>query len=347
MAAERAVVVGAGSIAQAWFPVLKDEGVDVVAVVDLNLEAAKNRIEEFELGAVASSQLTETLKQTRFDFVIDLTVPEARHSVVSTALKAGHHVLSEKPMAGTLAEARELLRLSEETNRLFMISQNRRWQVRPETVRRMLISDDIGFLTTINCDFYVAAHFGGFRDQMASPLILDMAIHHFDLVRFMTGKDPVAVYAKEFNPKGSWYAGNVSASCIFDMTEDVVFNYRGSWCAEGCHTSWNGNWRFVGNKGTLLYENDQPPRGQVVAGNEGFMRPLKDLEVPEVTIPQQNQQGTVREMLEFLRTGRRPQAEASDNIKSLAMVFAAIESAARGERVLVNDIMNGYVKERG
>lgn len=57
-----------------------------------------------------------------------------------------------------------------------------------------------------------SAHFGGFRDKMPSPLILDMAIHHFDLARYMSGADPVAVYAKEFNPAGSWYKGDVSAT---------------------------------------------------------------------------------------------------------------------------------------
>lgn len=335
MTHERAVVVGAGSISGAWFPGLKAEGVNVAAVVDINLTAAQRRIEEYELEAAASTDLLRTLEETRPDFVLDLTVPEARHLVVSTALQAGYHVLSEKPMAATMSQASDLLQLAQKTGKLFMVSQSRRWDANHALLKDLVRRDAVGALSTINCDFYTAAHFGGFRDLMASPLILDMAIHHFDLARFITDADPVAVYAKEFNPKISWYAGNASASCIFEMTDGVIFTYRGSWCSEGCHTSWNGNWRLIGEKGTLLYEQDNKPRGQVVAGTEGFLRPLEDLDVPEPVMEFTGMRGALREMLSFLRSGSMPQTECNDNIKSLSMVFAAIESASRGERVRI------------
>jgi len=160
-----------------------------------------------------------------------------------------------------------------------------------------------------------------------------MAIHHFDLARYLSGADPVAVYAKEFNPKGSWYKGDAAASCIFEMTDGVVFTYRGSWCAEGCQTSWNGDWRLIGERGTLLYERDADPCGEVVAGKEGFSRPLKPLRVAKSRMRHTAMRGALREMLAFLRTGKAPQTECHDNIKSLAMVFAAIESNKRGRRV--------------
>ena len=60
-------------------------------------------------------------------------------------------------------------------------------------------------------DFFIGAHFGGFRDEMAHVLLLDMAIHTFDQARKILGADPVSVYCHEFNPAGSWYAGASSA----------------------------------------------------------------------------------------------------------------------------------------
>lgn len=332
---ERAVVVGAGGISAAWFPPLAQEKVHVLAVVDLNIEAARRRIKEFDLDADASTDLKATLNRARPDFVVDLTVPEAHCSVTCTALKAGCHVIGEKPMASSMAEARRMVRTAEQTGRMYMVSQSRRWDGHSEVVSRMVRGGTIGTLTTVNCDFYIGAHFGGFRDQMPSPLILDMAIHQFDLARFMSDTDPVAVYAREFNPKGSWYAGDVAASCIFEMTDGVVFTYRGSWCAEGCQTSWNGDWRFIGHKGTLLCEGDQELRGQVVAGKRGFMRPLKDLKVLKPRLKYGGMHGALREMLTFLRTGNSPQTECHDNIRSLAMVFAAMESSRKGRRVPV------------
>jgi len=336
MARATAVVVGAGSISGAWFGPLAAENVVIKGVVDLSRDAAERRIDEFGLDCPASTDLARTLRRTRPDFVVDLTMPEAHCSVTCTALRAGCHVVSEKPMAASMAEARRMVRTAERTGRLYMVSQSRRWNALHDRVRRAVRSRRLGELTTANCDFYIGAHFGGFRDKMPSPLILDMAIHHFDLARFITGCDPVAVYAQEFNPKGSWYLGDVAASCIFEMSDGVVFTYRGSWCAEGCHTSWNGDWRLIGTRGTLLYDRDQEPHGQVVApGRSGLSRSLKPVKVPLSPLRYPGMHGALREMLAFLRTGKTPQTECHDNIRSLAMVFAAMESSRKGRRVPV------------
>lgn len=335
MTRPRVVVVGAGGIAGAWFPALKAEDVEVVAVVDLQLAAAQQRIAEFDFDARASTSLAEVLADDPPDFVLDLTIPEARSEVVTAALNAGCHVLSEKPMAASMAEARVLLELAERRNRLFMVSQNRRWDAKHVQIQHALHDNRVDTVGTVNCAFYLGAHFGGFRDTMENPLLLDMAIHHFDLARFFTGQDPLAVYAKAFNPEGSWYAGQAAASCIFELTGGVVFSYQGSWCAEGYPTSWNGDWRFVGERGTILYERDAAPQAQVVAGRKGFQRPLKDVELPAAHLSELQQHGALREMLNFLQGGPRPATEAKDNLKSLAMVFGAALSARIGERVVL------------
>lgn len=335
MANEKAVVVGAGGIAGAWFPPLAKENVKVTAVVDLRLEQAQKRVEEYKLDALATTDVAEAIRKTQPDFVVDLTIPEAHCNVTCKALALGCHVVGEKPMAASMAAARKMVKAAEKAGKLYMVSQSRRWDNKHDQARLTLAGGAVGNLTTINCDFYIGAHFGGFRDEMPSPLILDMSIHHFDLARFLTGVDPVAVYAKEFNPKGSWYKGDVAASCIFEMSNGVIFTYRGSWCAEGCHTSWNGDWRIIGDQGTLLLEKDQVPRGQAVAGEGGFHRPMKDLGVVTSPLEFGGMHGALREMLDFLRTGRQPQTECHDNIKSLAMVFGAIESAKKGRRVAI------------
>jgi predicted dehydrogenase len=319
----------------AWFSVLKQEGVEVAGVIDINLDAARKKVAEHELQAIASTDLKKTLKATKPDFVVDVTVPDAHCVVTCTALRAGCHVVGEKPMANSMAEARRMVKVAEETGLMYMVGQSRRWDAKHDTVRLTVASGELGSVTTANCDFYIGAHFGGFRDEMPSPLILDMAIHHFDLVRFMTGLDPVAVYAKEFNPKGSWYKGDAAASCIFEMTDGAIFTYRGSWCAEGCHTSWNGDWRIIGDRGTLIYDHDNDPYGQVVAGSEGFGRPLADARIAKSTLEHGAQHGALREMLDFLRTGKKSQTECHDNIKSLAMVFGAMGSSRKGRRVTI------------
>jgi predicted dehydrogenase len=336
MAKEKAVVVGAGGISNAWFPPLLAEKVNIVGVVDKFVETAQKQIAKYDLKCEATSDLASTLEATQPDFVVDLTIPDAHYEVTTTALKLGFPVIGEKPMAASLKQAQKMVKASEESGKLFMTSQSRRWDGNHEVTHRLIKNGTLGEITTINCDFFMGCHFGGFRDEMESPLILDMAIHHFDLARFFTGLDPVSVYAHEFNPKGSWYQGDVAATCIFEMSNGVVFTYRGSWAAEGHHTSWNGDWRFIGEKGTLLMEKDRPANGQVVAKNNGaFNLPLKDVKVPQPTSKPYGMHGALREMLQYLRKGTVPQTECHDNIKSLAMVFAAIESARKGRKIPV------------
>ena len=335
MAKERAVVVGAGGISEAWFPPLLAEKVEVVGVVDLNLDAARERIEKYGVECEVSTDLKSLLQKQQPDFVVDLTIPDAHCAVTCAALEAGCHVVGEKPMAATLTQARKMMRASEKSGKLFMTSQSRRYDPNLDTAQTVIRGGKIGEVSVVNCDFYIGAHFGGFRDEMDSPLILDMAIHHFDLARYFTGLDAVSVYAHEFNPRGSWYRGDVATSCIFEMSGGAIFTYRGSWCAEGFPTSWNGDWRFSGEKGTLLNEKDQGSRGEIVVGKSGFTRETKELRIPQSKIKFGGMHGALREMLAFLRTGKTPQTECHDNFKSLAMVFAAIESSRKGRKVAV------------
>ncbi|MFP4355809.1 MAG: Gfo/Idh/MocA family protein [Phycisphaerae bacterium] len=338
MSSTSAVVVGAGGISRAWFGPLKEECVDVRAVVDLNVENAKGRIAEFELDAEASDDLQATLEKHQPDFVVDLTVPEAHCQVTCTALEAGCHVIGEKPMAASMAQARQMVRIAEKTGKLYMVSQSRRWNQTHKRIAKAVAGGALGDLTVANCEFYIGAHFGGFRAEMESPLILDMAIHHFDLARMFTAADPVSVYAHEFNPKGSWYDGDVAATCIFEMSDGLVFTYVGSWCAEGCNTSWEGDWRLIGTDGSLRYAGGAEPVAEKPVGSDGLIWKTEPIEIPAADLPRPTMHGALLEMLAYLETGKVPQTECHDNIQSLAMVFAAMESSRAGRKVAIEAI---------
>lgn len=333
------IVVGAGGISGAWFPGLKAEGVQVAAVVDLRREAAEGRIKEFDLaGAVAETDVDRALKDHKADFLVDLSPPEVHATVACKAMEARLHVIGEKPMAASMAEARRMIATSEKTGKLHMVSQSRRWDRFHVAMRQAVAGGQAGEVTGLHCDFFIGAHFGGFRDQMDSPLILDMAIHHFDLARFFAGGDAVSVYAEEFNPAGSWYRGDAAAHCLFEMAGGVKFTYRGSWCAEGCHTGWNGDWRIIGQKGSLVYWGDGNIKGDRITADEGFHRPTAPMDIPVNDLPASGMHGALREMLTYLRTGQLPQTECHANINSLAMVCAAIKSSSEKRRVAISEM---------
>jgi predicted dehydrogenase len=163
-----------------------------------------------------------------------------------------------------------------------------------------------------------------------------MAIHSFDQARLIMGADARAVYCAEFNPQGSWYDHEAAAMAIYEMTGGAVFNYRGSWCAEGLNTSWECHWRIVGEQGTVLWDGGDELRCEVVTGETGFFRKRKEIRVPMLAARQAKtggHTGVIREFVRCVQQGGVPETTGADNIKSLAMVFGAIASAERRQRV--------------
>ncbi len=335
-ALRKALLVGAGGMGQAWGKNLKEHPeVEIAGWVDLRPGAAAGAAQTLELSpSYTGDDLGKALAEVRPDFVVDVTIPEAHHGITLQALASGVPVLGEKPMASNMTEAREMVAASERAGKLYMVSQNRRYDARLSAFRQLVV-DQTGPLGILNSDFYLGAHFGGFRDGMASVLLLDMAIHTLDAARYVSGADPVSVYCEEFNPPWSWYQGASSATALFEMTGGLRYTYRGSWSSEGKDTSWEGDWRAVGPRGTALWDGHNAPSVGVVTGTEGFSRDTETIEGPVRHDAPGGIAGSLRDFLNALETGETPMGECHDNIKSLAMVFAAIESSATGQRVPV------------
>lgn len=340
----RAVLAGCGAMSNGWLeaiastPALRD-GIDVVGLVDVDQAAAERCAAKQHLRGVAiGTDLAAVLAETRADLLLDVVPPAVRRSVVETGLAHGCHVLSEKPMAVSLEDAHALVKAADAAHRRHAIVQNRRFNDGVRRIRAVLESGALGRLNAIHGDFFVGAHFGGFRDQMQHVLLLDMAIHTFDAARFMAGTEPLAVYCHESNPASSWYAHGSSANAIFEFSDLVTFTYRGSWSAEGANTSWDASWRIVGSNGTLLWDGEDGLRAHVVDGADGFFRPLREIEVPPVADAGQTlgHASVLGDFLDAITTGREPETSGRDNLKSLGMVFAAIESAATRQRVLIS-----------
>jgi predicted dehydrogenase len=324
-----AVLTGCGSIAGSWLNALqKFDDIVITGLVDLNLESANKRKEEFKLTtAVTGTSLEDILRRVNPDMVFDCTIPDAHCQVVTATLQHGCHVLGEKPMASDMDSARKMVEAANKAGKTYAVIQNRRYLDRIVNFRDLLRGGELGALTTLNADFYLAPRFGGFREQMDHVLLLDMAIHSFDQARFISGADPVTVYCHEFNPAGSWYRHGAAAMAVFTMSDGSVFNYRGSWCAPGLPTSWQCDWRACCSNGTARWDGEEDLQAEKVSGSEGFFHPVIPVTVPDGKLQHTNHSGVIREFLDCLKSGSKPQTVCNDNFKSLAMVHAAIASA--------------------
>ncbi|WP_306833858.1 Gfo/Idh/MocA family protein [Neorhizobium huautlense] len=335
------VLCGCGAMAKGWLravqstPDLRD-ALRIVGLVDLNEDVAQALAAEFGLAdVVIGTDLQTVLEATKAEIVFDVVIPAARHVVVTTALAHGCHVLSEKPMANSMEEAADLLKAAAKAGKIHSVVQNRRFISGVRRMHRLVESGAIGDITAIHCDFFIGPHFGGFREKMDNVLLLDMAIHTFDAARYVSGKTPLSVYCLETNPSGSWYAHGASANAVFRFSDDVVFTYRGSWCAEGERTSWESAWRIVGTKGMLTWDGEDGFKASVAGSEDGLLRGFAPVEVPPPSRDEETHghASVIADFLDAIRTGRAPETAGEDNIRSLAMVFGAIESARLGRSV--------------
>jgi len=348
MSTKKIILVGCGGMSAAWItPILKDPELEIVGLVDLDPKAPEKVKESFELNCQTSTSQDDLMAELNPDIVIDVTVPQAHVHVGLKALNAGCHLWSEKPMAASMDEARSLVKASKDSGKLHAVMQNRRYLSSTCHFKHLIDQGLIGSPTTWNLDFYMGIHFSDpshkatrdFRDSMEHVLLLDMAIHTFDQVRFVSGKDPVSVYCHEYNPKGSWYDHDASAQCIFEMEDGSVFNYRGSWCAEGKATSWESEWKVIGTEGSAHWDGAEG--FQVHRADEGQNFRSKSLEsdLPKLTaLDLEGHRGWIDDVKNSMNENRLPQTHGEDNIKSLAMVHAAIKSSETGRKVKIEEV---------
>jgi predicted dehydrogenase len=347
----RVVLVGAGLMGQAWMRMLATSpDAELVGLVDLDEGLAQRAAAAHGLsGVLIGRSVTEVASATGAEAVINVTVPHAHLPVNVEALFAGLPVLCEKPLAETVAEALVMVAASEVAGQLLVTSQNRRFYDALTSFREAVA--EISPLAILTTDFAKEAHFPGFREQMRHPLLVDMAIHAFDVSRSLVRQDPVAVWCETYNPDWSWFEGDTVANAVFEFEGGVRYRYTGSWTTRGLVTSWNGSWRAGGENGTATWDGEraveveradtnvsQSGSGESVVTSRGLTTPMRDTGPEEIA-------GALADFVDALRTGRTPESEARSNVKSLAMVEAAVRSADTSKRVSLDDVLGDAYRE--
>lgn len=331
----RIVQVGIGFWGRGWMEILADSGdVDLVGVID-NDAAARQWAEgsgHLEPRIVFAS-LAECLANVNSVDAVLVTVPPQYHAeVVFEALEYGLHCLVEKPLAPSLEEGRRMVAQAAARGRTIMVAQNYRFKSAANTVRWLIGERGaIGEVERASVRFGAAPEFSGFRLTMDEPLVVDMAIHHFDLMRSVLGVEAAAVRAWCFNPSWSPFAGNACAQVDFRCTSGAVIGYQGSWCERGPVTSWDGDWKIEGTRGCVTWIANRvtfyPERIDDSVYFEGAtQRNGSCLDVAIRGLDYEERRGTLHEFADSVAAGRSPICNGADNLKTLAMVFGAVDS---------------------
>jgi predicted dehydrogenase len=344
----RLVQIGLGGWGRDWVAEITRDTPGVLPVAWVDLDPAMRALAAAELGlppARVFATLDEALAEVAADAAL-VVVPLAAHAAVSErALAAGLHVLVEKPFTETLAEAHALEQLARARGRVLMVNQNYRWFPAPRLARALLHEGAIGQLIACYLDFHFYYGQGYRYFFLEHPLLGDMAIHHFDALRFVLRDEPLEVSClswKEPDPDTP-FAGYPAAVATMRFGRGTVVSYRGSWLTRGPSTPYGGNWRLDGTQATIEFTfrgafEEREKVDRLILHRPGA--PAAALPLPKMAC--KDRKGALDAFARWVRDGAAPEeaSAAADNLKSLALMFAAIRSArADGAAVGIDEIL--------
>ena len=187
----RVAVIGVGSMgrnhARVYYELPEAE---LVAVSDVNPANANSTSSQF--GAKGYTSYEEMLEKEQPD-AVSIAVPTALHREVALkALESGAHILVEKPIAATLAEGEEIIRKAKELERVLMVGHIVRFNPAIQALKKKLEAGELGRVFQIFC-----RRAGPFPARIRDVgVVVDLAPHDVDIMRFLVGKDPERVFAE-------------------------------------------------------------------------------------------------------------------------------------------------------
>lgn len=335
----KGALIGCGHIAnyqmEAWSKIPEAE---IVAVCDLIEEKAEKMAAEFGVGKIYTDYL-KMLDQTSPDFVDIATRPASHFELIRAAAERGIAVLCQKPLAASLDEAREMVKTCEKHSVPFMVNEN--WRFRPwfREMRRLLDEGKVGasyFARFIrrNQRTLPEPRFGGqpYFVEMPKLVIYESGIHYIDTFRFLLGEiESVYCQTKRIGPI---QAGEDLAVFILNFApnesgESPLGLVDYNWCSQPEYEySLADDFRLEGREGTMVTKGD----GVVhLLRNDGKTDSIETLDAPagykeSFRATQAHFAHSLLEQGEFETGGR-------DNLKTLAAVFAAYQSAEKKQLI--------------
>jgi predicted dehydrogenase len=310
--------------------------VDVVGYVDTDpyaLDALR------EVANVSAEKCFESMKEaiaaTQPQAALITTALPSHVALTKAALDAGLHVLIEKPFAPTLDAAQQLVDMAADRRLVLMVSQNYRFFPAPRAIAALVQESRLGKLHEVSIDFRRYSPGLGRHGIEEQPLLVDMSIHHFDLLRMIINRQPVRIYCEAWNPEWATFGGPSVAVASMVFEGPVVVSYRGTWVTSGPVTPWAGEWRMEFEHGEVFWtskEDDGMLRDRVVIRSRNGK--TRTLALPEVR--RTGPSGTLTEFANAIETGREPETSGRENLGTIALVEAAVESAARHELVTIS-----------
>ena len=338
-------IIGCGKIAQVrHIPEYADHPqAKLAGFFDLNQDRARALAEQW--GGEAYSSWEELLADPAIDAVSVCVANNAHAQISIAALKAGKHVLCEKPMATTLEDCEAMVAAARESGKFLMIGQNQRLTKAHQKARELVENGTLGKILTFRTTF---GHGGPetwsvdpgkntwFFDKSKAAMgaMADLGIHKTDLIQYLLGETVVETTAKvttldKRGADGQLIGVDDNAICIYRMSGGAIGTMTASWTFYGAE---DNSTVLYGTKGILrIYDDPAYSLKLITADGEKVLYELEAIQ----TNDNQTKSGVIDCFMDCLVNNTPPAISGESVLTAMRAVFASLESSAEGRAVAV------------
>jgi predicted dehydrogenase len=338
---KRMLMFGGSGMAGGWINRLTENfgnRVEIVGLVDVLPEVLIKQGQALGLDGDHLFQSTEeAIENCEADFAGVAVPPQFHKEAVIAALEAGMPVITEKPIADTLESAMEMVAAADSTGLPCSVIQNYRHEPNKQELVRIREEGRLGRLQHIlgryACDYRKPGSWGkDWRHTMDFGLLFEGSVHHFDMLRFLSGGDCETLVGFGWNPDWSSFKHFSSGMYLMKMNNGVHTFYEGNSTAAGITNCWhNEYYRAEFEEGSVeVWGTDQVSITRVGQEPETYTAPALEWD---------NHDHLFVEFLDWLDGGPASATCIQDNIKSFAMVIAAMQTTLDGQPKQISDLI--------
>ena len=333
-------IIGCGKIAQVRHipEYAANPDAEVYGFYDINLARAEELAKQY--GGKAYASYEELLADPEIAAVSVCAANHVHAEITIAALKAGKHVLCEKPMAVTLEECEAMVAAAKESGKYLMIGQNQRLAKAHAKAKELIEQGAIGKVLTFRTIF---GHGGPetwsidpgsnvwFFDKTKAAMgaMADLGIHKTDMIQYVLGTkiaktQAVLTTLDKKDATGGLIGVDDNAICIYQMENGIIGTMTASWTY---YAAEDNTTVIYGTKGELrLYDDPKYSVQQINADGTRI-----DYQIDQIqTNDNQTASGIIDLFMECLVENKEPEISGENVLHAMKAVFASIESSARG-----------------
>ncbi len=331
----RILLVGLGNRGRQWAEIVRNHAeAELAAVADTD-PARVAAFDAHQPGVPSFPSLEAALAGAKPDAVLLVTPPVGRLDQARAIFAAGLPLLAEKPLAVDLAEAADIVRLGEAHGLPLTIGLNFRYlavtqAIRDLVARRVFGVPGFGQFTYQRNRDGKRPGLNKYPLTMRHPMMLEQSIHHLDLIRFAYGREVATVACRTSNPPWSMYAHDANVSCLLTLEDGMAVDYLGTWTG-----GWNElkfQWRTDCAEGVIVQQELFSDLATARTGDAA----LTPVALPECRAFVDDSQALLDAFIAAVRQRTAPPCGGRDHLRTLALCFAAIESAETGRLVALD-----------